>query len=387
MNIPKEFDDIRPYTPEELPQVYDELETEPKFQGIMSTFMPELSFDTVMERLRNCKSLLDVQKAFSYHLIKRNMERHTDGTDMKADGLDKAGQYTFISNHRDIVLDSAYLSKFLIDAEFSTTVEIAIGDNLLIYPWIKRLVRLNKSFIVKRSLTVRQQLAASKQLSKYLHFAVTQKKENLWIAQREGRAKDSDDRTQTSILKMMALAGDGSICDRLKELNLVPLSISYEYDPCDFLKAKEFQQKRDDPNFHKSTEDDVRSMNTGIFGYKGYVHYQTAASINPWLDTLPDNMTKNELFASVASHIDHEIHSNYRLYANNYIAYDYLTKAYRFTQLYTPEEKKRFMDYIAGQISKIDLPNADHDYLQHKLFEMYANPLVNYLKAAETCER
>lgn len=387
MTIPSQFDDIRPYTSEEMPAVLDALEKDPQFRTVVAALIPDTPFEAIMAKAHTCKTPLDFQKMFPYHLLGTNMQRHTDGTDMDAESLDKTRKYTFVSNHRDIVLDSAYLSKLLLDCGFKNTVEIAIGDNLLASPWIKNIVRLNKSFIVKRSLTLRQQLMASKQLSDYIHFAISQKEENVWIAQREGRAKDSNDCTQLSILKMMALGGEGQIVDRLKQLHIVPLSISYEFDPCDFLKAKELQQKRDNPGFHKTREDDVFSMQTGILGYKGHVHYQAAACIDDWLDKLPADLSKNDLFAVVATHIDHEIHSHYRLYANNYIAYDRLTESSRFDTLYTETEKKRFDDYLVHQISKIDLPRADHDYLQHMLLTMYANPLINYLKAAETKEQ
>ena len=151
----------------------------------------------------------------------------------------------------------------LMEEDFRTTVEIAIGDNLLIYPWIKKLVRINKSFIVQRSLSMRQFLESSQRMSRYMHFAVREKHENLWIAQREGRAKDSNDRTQDSVLKMMAMGGEGTPAERLKEMHIVPMAISYEYDPCDILKAIEFQQNRDNPDFKKSRQDDLMNMRTG----------------------------------------------------------------------------------------------------------------------------
>lgn len=387
MTIPSVFDDIRPYTPEEMSGIFDALHQDEKFRSVVAQIMPGIPFDSIIAKAHTCKTALDFQKLFLYPILKENMQQYTDGADMDANSLDKSKNYTFISNHRDIVLDSAYLSKLMLDCGFNNTVEIAIGDNLLAYPWIEYIVRLNKSFIVKRSLTIRQQLVASKQLSDYIHFAISQKVENVWIAQREGRAKDSNDRTQLSILKMMSLGGDGNITQKLKQLHIVPLSISYEFDPCDFLKAKELQQKRDNPAFHKTHEEDVISMRTGILGYKGHVHYQAAACIDSWLDKQPTDRSKNEFFSTIATHIDHEIHSHYRLYANNYIAYDRFTDGSRFDQLYTTHEKKRFDEYIAHQISRIDLPNADHDYLQHMLLTMYANPLINYLKAAETKEK
>lgn len=200
----------------------------------------------------------------------------------------------------------------MLDNGFPTTVEIAIGDNLLIYPWIKKLVRVNKSFIVQRALSMRQMLESSARMSRYIHFAVTQKQENVWIAQREGRAKDSNDRTQDSVLKMLAMGGEGDIIDRLKELHIVPVALSYEYDPCDFLKAKEMQQKRDSETFKKSQADDLTNMQTGIFGYKGRVHFQTGPCINEELEALR-GLPKTEVFTQVSTLIDKHIHRNYRL--------------------------------------------------------------------------
>ena len=176
------------------------------------------------------------------------------------------------------------------------TVEIAIGDNLLIYPWIKKLVRVNKSFIVQRALTMRQMLESSARMSRYMHYTIGEKHQSIWIAQREGRAKDSDDRTQESVLKMLAMGGERDIIDSLTEMNIVPLSISYEYDPCDFLKAKEFQLKRDMPDYHKTTADDLLNMQTGLLGYKGHVHFQPAPCINDKLAQLDHSLPKQELF-------------------------------------------------------------------------------------------
>ena len=384
MTTPTEFDDIRPYNPEELPAVFNQLEADPMFKAEVTKVMPEVPFEVIMKKAKACKTLMDFQVAFSYDLMQRVMDKCTNGTDMNAGGLDKTRNYTFVSNHRDIVLDSGFLSKLLLDNHFSTTTEIAIGSNLLIFPWLKALVRLNKSFIVKRASQGRQKLLDSIQLSHYMHYVIQVKKDNIWIAQRQGRAKDSNDETQESILKMMCFGGEGSIIERLQQLHLVPLSISYEFDPCDFLKAKEFQQKRDNAQYQKSEDDDLQNMTTGIGGYKGHVHYKVSAPLDNWLSTLDLNMPKNDLFAIIAQHIDHEIHSNYRLYANNYIAYDMLSHAERFAELYTQTEQKRFEDYIHAQLAKIDLENPDMDYLEQMMLTMYANPLRAYLKAAET---
>lgn len=383
MNIPAEFNDIRPYTPEELPQICEELLADKDFQTVIQSVMPGVPMEMIAAQLRQCKTNLDVQKVFFHKLLHDIMQQYSDGFDLDASSLpDKQKSYTFISNHRDIVLDPGFLSVGLLDNGFPNTVEIAIGDNLLIYPWIKKLVRVNKAFIVQRTLSMRQMLESSARMSRYIHFAVTQKKENVWIAQREGRAKDSNDRTQESVLKMLAMGGEGDIVDRLKELNLVPVALSYEYDPCDFLKAKEMQQKRDSENFKKSQADDLTNMQTGIFGYKGRVHFQTAPCLNEELETLR-GLPKTEIFNRLATLIDRHIHRSYRMYPGNYVACDLLNDTDTFAGKYTLEEKQRFETYLQQKLDLIQLPNKDEAFLRRCILQMYANPAINYLKATE----
>jgi hypothetical protein len=233
---------------------------------------------------------------------------------------------------------------------------------------------MNKAFTVRRGLTPKEMFASSQLMSQYIHFAVTKKKENIWIAQREGRAKDSDDRTQESVLKMMAMGGD------LKELNIVPLTISYEFDPCDYLKAQEFQQKRDNPGFKKSKQDDLDNMKTGILGYKGRVTYHCGTPVNQWLDEMAD-MPKNEFFAELAHRMDREIHRGYTLYPCNYIALDELNGNREQATHYTEADRQRFETYLAGQLAKIRIANKDEAFLRHKMLEMYANPVRNQFAA------
>ena len=384
MNIPAEFDEIRPYAPEELPQVFEELIADPMFKAVVGQVMPGIPFEMLAAKMRECKTNLDFQKAFFYTLLKDLVKKCAKGMEFDCSAIkDKSINYTFISNHRDIVLDSALLSVVLIENGMNT-VEIAIGDNLLIYPWIKKIVRINKSFIVKRGLGLREQLKSSMLMSSYMHYAISQKHENIWIAQRQGRAKDSNDRTQDSILKMMVMGGEGDIFDRLKEMNLVPLSLSYEFDPCDYLKAKEAQQKRDDANFKKSEADDLANMQIGIYGYKGHIHFQTAACINDELDEIKSrNLPKTEVFTVIAELIDKHIHQNYHLYPCNYIAMDVLNGTNTFADKYTEEDKAQFEGYLAKQMEKIDLPNKDEVFLRHYMLTMYANPAINHLKALE----
>lgn len=384
MRTPAEFDEIRPYDADELPAVFEELIADPSFRSIIEMVMPQVPFEAACSTLRACKTSLDVQKTFCYPLLKSLVKEHSLGFTLDSRALKcRTVPHTFITNHRDIVLDSAFLSIALLDDGFDNTLEIAIGDNLLIHPWIKKLVRVNKSFIVQRAVGIRQMLASSARMSKYMHYAVDVKKENIWIAQREGRAKNSDDRTQDAILKMMAMGGEGSIIERLKSLNLTPTALSYELDPCDYLKAKEFQQKRDDAAFKKSKADDLANMQTGIFGEKGHICFRMADCINDWLDTLPLDMPKAELFTTIAQHIDHEIHRNYELYAGNYVAADLLQGSTKHASHYTRQEKQAFEGYIDQRLALIELENKDEAFLRTKLWEMYAYPVLNYEAATQ----
>lgn len=375
------FDCIRPFNPEELPEAYERLLDNAQFQQVMSYVFPGMSLDNVRQKMMGCKTNLEFQLVLCYGFLNSLAEKACRGIDLDATAIDKDKRYTFVSNHRDIVLDSAFLDKLLIGNKFDTTCEIAIGDNLLSLPWVKDLVRVNKSFIVKRGLPPRETLMASKLLSEYMHFVINVKKDNIWIAQREGRAKDSDDRTQPAILKMMAMGGTGSVAERLSDLHIVPLAISYEFDPCDYLKAAEFQLKRDIKGWKKSAHDDVVSMQTGIVGYKGRVHYHCSPCIDNYLCTDVEKMSKTEVFGAVASYIDHEIHANYRLYPCNYIAMDLLEGETVHSDNYTDKDKAFFEQYIAGQLAKIDIPDKDENFLYERMLTMYANPAINHLAA------
>lgn len=381
MNIPQEFYDIRPFEPEELPQVYDRLLANEQFCEVLTYLYPNVPVEMIGAKMRQCSTNLEFQKAFCYTFLENLLAKASTGCDMDVTDIDMSKRYTFVSNHRDIVLDSALLDKLLIDLGCDTTCEIAIGDNLLSLPWVKDLVRINKSFIVERSLQPRQMLVASKRLSEYMHYAIGQKNENIWIAQREGRAKDSNDRTQDALLKMMAMGGEGSLIDRLSSLHIVPLAISYEYDPCDFLKAAEFQLKRDVPGWRKSAHDDVVSMQTGIMGYKGRIHYHCAPCIDQWLLTLDPSQGKQVLLRQIAEHIDREIHRNYMLFAGNYVALDVLNGKDEHSTLYNNSQKATFLKYIEGQLAKIDIPGKDDDFLMERMLTMYAYPVRNYLEA------
>ena len=205
----------------------------------------------------------------------------------------------------------------------------------------------------------------------------------MWIAQREGRAKDSSDHTQESLIKMLALDGEGTFMERLKEINLMPVSISYEYDPNDYLKVREFLLRQRDPNYRKSQRDDLFSMETGLLQFKGKLHFQMTPRINAKIDQIGDFKDKNEAARNVCHIIDQAIHRSYMIFPINYIAFDMLFKTDRFARQYTTEQKEQFIEYLNGQIAKIDVPDIteqEHSYMEELLLIMYSNPLKNKLR-------
>jgi len=375
------FDEIRCYKNEEVHDALARLSNEKQFMKVLSTIYPLLPKEVIKDRLLS----FDTNYAFQRDMVNPFLQyleaNMTKGIKLNGLGnIENTKSYLYISNHRDIILDSAFLCGKFIDHKMDT-VEIAIGDNLLIFPWIEDLVRVNKSFIVKRGLSARQVLESSQRLSAYIEYTINQKHQSIWIAQREGRAKDSNDRTQESLLKMFNMYGEEGFIENMIKLNICPLSISYEYDPCDYLKAKELLKKNQNPDFKKNPQDDLINMQTGVMGYKGSVVYQITGDINKELKEIAFIATnRNEQITLVAELIDKRIHSNYTIFPGNKIAYDLLRNENRFAKDYTTMEKLDFERYISLQIAKIDLPEKDEDFLMKRFLEMYANPLINKLK-------
>ena len=378
------FDDIRPLNNDEVKDAIEALVTNEDFERAFRYIKPDVNWEEFSETMRSFKTKEDFKSKLAYEAVMMVANKTTFSLTISGRSrLPKDKKpCTFISNHRDIVLDASFLNVMLYDVGYGMT-QVAIGDNLMIRPWIETLVRLNNSFIVKRGVSVRQMLDVSKKLSAYIRHTINETKESIWIAQREGRAKDSNDRTQGSVLKMLNMSGDKGIVSNIMDLNIFPVAISYEYDPCDFLKAKEFQMKRDDPDYVKSQRDDLLSMETGILNNKGRVHFTLTEPINDQLATLDRSMEKNELVAAIASIIDKEIYKHYRFYPCNYVAYDMLTGTKRFSGNYGLRDKKHFEEYLQRQLDKIVLPNKDEAFLRTKILEMYTNPLKNHLANQE----
>ena len=270
----------------------------------------------------------------------------------------------FLTNHRDIILDAAWLS-YRLRLRYFIRPFMGVGNNLFAKPWIEHLMRFLRCFVVKRGAGAHAQLENAKQLSAYIRMLRSQG-HSIWLAQREGRAKDSNDLTQASVLHMLTL-GDDDFFENVKALNICPVSITYEFDPCDYLKAAEMQLKRDNPKWRKSKRDDVKSMQTGIRGEKGRVVYRLTPSINPEIEALLADEPEwrsapiHEQLQRVCDIIDRHIHQGYEIF----------------------DRGTEFDAYIESRLAMIDIPNKDEAFLRDKLYEMYNNPVINYKKAYE----
>lgn len=263
----------------------------------------------------------------------------------------------FLTNHRDICIDPAFLSMML-RKRFGIRPFIAIGNNLFGKWWIEPFVRFNRCFVVKRGGTPRELMEHSAVMSEYIRH-LRERGKSIWMAQREGRAKDGNDLTQPAILKMLTM-GQDSFLDAIRALNICPVCLNYEFDPCDYLKAAEMQLKRDNPDWKKTKQDDLTSMHTGIWGQKGRVVFRMTESINRWLDTVDlSSLSRNDQVLAVAKQIDKQIHSAYEIY----------------------ERGTDFDKYIESRLALIDIPNKDEAFLRERLYEMYNNPILNYEKS------
>jgi len=374
----EDFEDIRAYTDDDVAGAIKELAQEPTFLALLKVAFPQ---NKAEDLLQMAKSIDDIQHLFVSRYLEGMLQVSSDGLSFSGlENIKKDQAHFIISNHRDIILDSALLNYILIKNGHKST-EIAIGDNLLIYPWIKTLVRLNKSFIVKRQLPIKQMMVESAKLSRYIRHTLLEKGNSIWIAQREGRAKDSDDRTSGALLKMLNMGDDNSFSECLATMNITPLAIAYEYDPCDYLKAREFLLKKLNPEHKKTAADDLLNMRTGIEGYKGRIHFHLAAPLSEELVKLEALKNKNEQVNAATELIDKQIHLNYKFFPCNFIAHEMLHPESHFSAYYESEDKQRFEAYLEKQINRIPEKEGHEDFLRHTLLTMYANPLINHIVA------
>jgi glycerol-3-phosphate O-acyltransferase len=373
------FDDIRPYRNEEFPSVLERLLNDPLFINVLRSMnKSEEELAHMREALLSTKTIEVFQDKFVVPMINQILATSSDGLSMQGlDDLDKNQRYLYISNHRDIILDSALLNVKMHASGFSPT-EIAIGSNLLIFPWINDLVRINRSFIVKRNIPVKEMLASSRHLSSYIRQMITKGSDSIWIAQREGRAKDGNDSTQPALLKMLNMSNSNGFFEGFKELKIVPMAISYEIEPCGNEKVAELKKRESDPNFQKTEKDDLMNMVSGLSNQKGRIHIQFGEQIDEEvLLHIANESGTNERMRLLAEHIDKEIYRNYRLFSNNYIAYDLYFKTTKYDAQYTKEEKESFIELTH---KRLQLVNEDIEDSMVLWLKMYATPVYNFEK-------
>lgn len=374
------FDDIRPYRNEELSVVLERLLNDPEFIHVLNKYINQEGADIelLINALKSVKSIEVFQDQFIVPLINKILLSSSHGLTMNGLAeLDKSQRYLYISNHRDIILDSALMNVKMHASGFSPT-EIAIGSNLLIFPWINDLVRINRSFIVKRNIPVKQMLTSSKLLSGYIRQMITKGSDSIWIAQREGRAKDGNDVTQPALLKMLNMSNVHGFFEGFKELKIVPMAISYEIEPCGNEKVAELKKRQADPNFQKTEKDDLLSMVSGLHNQKGRIHIQFGQQIaDSILQQIAEEPGMNERLKLLAEYIDKEIYKNYRLFPNNYIAYDLYFKTSKYGNQYSEQEKLAFLELTH---QRLKLVNEDIEDAMVLWLKMYATPVFNYEK-------
>jgi len=374
------FDDIRPYYDKEVKAKMRELIKDPVFDEVLlHMFKNRPKVEMVKFQLRRVSSIKQLQGVFIYDLLHWLVDKTSNG--LKCTGLeklDKKKPYLFISNHRDIILDSALLNVLIFEYGMNTT-QIAIGDNLLLYKWIEHTVKLNRAFIIKRSLPPRDLMMASKKVSAFIRKSITEDHLSVWIAQREGRTKDGFDKTQDSVLKMLNMSNKGGISDGFNELNVVPVSISYEIEPCGLAKMKELI-KKEHYGQKKTSKDDLKSMSMGMFTPKGRMRFAFGEPIETHFQITKNNEERNKYIKDLAEMIDAQIYKNFKLWPNNYVAYDMLMQEHRFKGKYTEEEEKRFKMMVEQASIHIDYPITD---ITERFLKIYANPVINKLKVTD----
>jgi len=380
-----DFDEIRPYCDEEVPEIINRLLVDPVFARVLQNlFGDESKIQEVREAMRQTRDVESFQIRFMVPFLENIIKSSTSGLTVGGlQNLEKDKSYLFISNHRDIVLDSALLNVEVYRFGFKPT-QIAIGSNLLIYQWIEDVSRINRSFIVKRNIPVRQMLESSQLLSAYIRQSVINNGNSIWIAQREGRSKDGLDQTSPALLKMLNMSNKQKFVKGFEELTIVPMSISYEIEPCGNEKVAELLKRQADSSFQKSEKDDLLSMVSGLKNQKGRIQIQFGAPIGrSVLKSLSKEGNINDRLKRLAEYIDYQIYTNYQLYPNNYIAYDLYYNCNKYIDHYTIEEQKSFIELTH---QRLKLVNEDREEAMDLWLKMYATPVHSFESSRKSCE-
>ena len=370
----QDFEDIRPYFDEEINPALRRIIAVPEFEKILDFLFPEKDKGQIIKDLSQTYSALDFQKRFMHPLVNSIVDKTSEGlTTSGFDKLSAGTPYLFLANHRDIVLDSAILQVILLDFEHETS-EITFGSNLMTNQFIIDLGKVNRMFKVYRGGNRMELFRNSQLLSAYLRYTITQKHTSVWIAQRNGRTKDGIDKTETGLLKMFNISGSADFYESFSELNILPLAISYEYEPCCAFKVRELTSVLKDIPYQKEPHEDLMSIITGITQPKGRIHLAACAPVNQLLHETGELQSMNDKINKLAALIDSSIYSNFRLWPNNYIAFDLLNHSQRFTRHYSPVELEEFKSYMKKELSAF---SGDITLQKELLLKIYANPVIN----------
>ena len=370
------FDSIRPFYDSEVNTALKSLLHHPMMKAMMDFTFPEMEETTWKDQLSRTHSIRDFQINFVYQSIQRVLERSSEGlTTSGFEKLEPNTPYLFISNHRDIILDTSLLNVSLFDHGLVMTSS-AIGDNLVQKEFLLKLSRLNRNFLVQRGLSPRELLQSSKLMAEYMYHLLSKENRSVWIAQREGRTKDGNDATHQGVLKMIAMASDEQNCmDFLKKIKIVPVSISYEYDPTDALKMPQLLAISKDEEYIKEKNEDFITLLSGIIGQKKRIHIHVGDVLeNEYEKIKIENDNNNKQIQALAQVIDDSILKSYKLWPTNFIAYDILNTTSRFAHLYDDKERQLFERRLEMRI------DAENETMKAGFLAMYANPVVNKLK-------
>lgn len=370
------FDLIRPFYDSEVNDGIQSVLHHPMMKALMNFTFPEMEENEWKEQLQRTHSIRDFQCNFIYHSVQKVLERSSDGlTTSGFDKLEDNTAYLFISNHRDIILDTSLLNVCLFEHGLVMTAS-AIGDNLVKKDFLLKLSKLNRNFLVQRGLSPRELLHSSKLMSEYISHLLQRENRSVWIAQREGRTKDGNDATHQGVLKMLAMGADGEKpMDYFKKIKIVPVSISYEYDPTDALKMPQLMAEANNEIYTKEKNEDFINLLSGIMGQKKHIHIHVGDVLTDAIDVIKsENNNTNKQIQALASAIDDAILKDYKLWPTNFIAYDLLNKTTQFQDRYTENEKMLFERRLE---MKIDITNP---MMVESFLAMYANPVVNKMK-------
>jgi hypothetical protein len=368
-----DFEDIRPYYDAEAQAVVERMSQDPLFKRLVAHLWPDMSQEEVKRKAARVNDIMDFQLEFMYDAIRTILSRSSSGLTVGGfEHLERDKPYLFVANHRDILLDSAILQVALVENGFKTS-EITFGDNLLQTGFITDFGKMNRMFAVQREGSSRELYEHSRKLSAYIRYSIVSKQVSVWIAQRNGRTKDGLDQTQPGLLKMLNISGAGSFPENFKELNIVPLTISYEYEPCDSLKAEEKYLVSVHENHKKGPEEDMNSILTGILQFKGRIHLQAGMPVSGKLEAIDAEPIENEKIRKLALCIDDAVHTGYRLWPSNYIATDLLEGSARYSSHYSAQERESFIAYMHKRLEGL---KAEAALLEPFFLKIYAGPCL-----------